>query len=200
MKPPWKFLAQLMSRQRPSETPAQTRERGSDRKPVEIELKPPATPLLAAPEVAPGEQDHESPSPDPVKALAATASEVDALAPASPAADGKGQGTGAIDEREQAVTDVTGLAPAKGPTEPSSMPQETSPKVARKARVHRTAKRPLAVGKEPAPQSPLVPANPLFDEAASLDEDIKQLKDQLAQKLRLQNAQLRKMLERFERS
>jgi hypothetical protein len=43
-------------------------------------------------------------------------------------------------------------------------------------------------------------ANPAFQYVASLDEDIKQLKDQLTQKLRMQNAQLRKMLERFERS
>ncbi|MDL2408284.1 hypothetical protein PY650_22075 [Rhizobium calliandrae] len=37
-----------------------------------------------------------------------------------------------------------------------------------------------------------------FDEVASLDEEIKQLRSQLAQKLLLQNDQLKKMLERFE--
>ncbi|WP_310865730.1 hypothetical protein [Rhizobium hidalgonense] len=37
-----------------------------------------------------------------------------------------------------------------------------------------------------------------FDEVASLDEDIKTLKSELAQKLQLQNAQLKKMLKRFD--
>jgi len=38
----------------------------------------------------------------------------------------------------------------------------------------------------------------LFDDLTSLDEEIKQLKIQLAHKLHLQNVQLRKMLERFD--
>ncbi len=37
-----------------------------------------------------------------------------------------------------------------------------------------------------------------FDEVASLDEEIKMLRSQLAQKLHLQNVQLNKMLERFD--
>ncbi|MBX5041249.1 hypothetical protein HJB51_10745 [Rhizobium lentis] len=37
-----------------------------------------------------------------------------------------------------------------------------------------------------------------FAEAASLDEDIKKLRSELARKLRLQNAQLKKMLKRFD--
>lgn len=38
-----------------------------------------------------------------------------------------------------------------------------------------------------------------FDEAISLDEEIRLLRNQLARKLQLQNAQLNRMLERFER-
>ena len=37
-----------------------------------------------------------------------------------------------------------------------------------------------------------------FDEVALLDAEIKMLRNQLAQKLRLQNVQLKKMLERFD--
>ena len=37
-----------------------------------------------------------------------------------------------------------------------------------------------------------------FDEVAGLDEEIRQLRIQLAQKLHLQNVQLKKMLERFD--
>ena len=202
MKPPWKFLAQLMSRQRPSEPTGQASERDNDRKPVEIELQPSSDALSVAPAATPdGEQARESQSPNPVEAPATDASEVDASVPALPTADGKEHSAEAIDKREQVATGVTGLAPANEPAEPSSIPPERPSKVARKVRVNRTAKHPAAADKEPAPRSPpVVSANPLFDEAANLDDDIKQLRDQLAQKLRLQNAQLRKMLERFERS
>lgn len=47
------------------------------------------------------------------------------------------------------------------------------------------------------PPSPAAPA--VLDDTISLDEEIKLLRDQLARKLRLQNAQLKRMLERFER-
>lgn len=42
------------------------------------------------------------------------------------------------------------------------------------------------------------PREAFFDEVADLDEEIKQLRIQLAQKLHLQNVQLKKMLERFD--
>ncbi|MFF0923697.1 hypothetical protein ACFYE9_31340 [Rhizobium leguminosarum] len=38
-----------------------------------------------------------------------------------------------------------------------------------------------------------------FDDAINLDEEIRLLRDQLARKLQMQNAQLKRMLERFER-
>ncbi len=48
------------------------------------------------------------------------------------------------------------------------------------------------------PQLPT--SGPTFsDEVQSLDDEIRLLRDQLARKLQLQNAQLRRMLERFER-
>ncbi|CAN7550107.1 hypothetical protein LJR255_003911 [Pararhizobium sp. LjRoot255] len=50
---------------------------------------------------------------------------------------------------------------------------------------------------EVVPQpSPGVPT--VSDDAISLDEEIRLLRDQLARKLQLQNAQLKRMLERFE--
>jgi hypothetical protein len=39
-----------------------------------------------------------------------------------------------------------------------------------------------------------------LEERVSLDDEIKQLRNQLARKLHLQNNQLRKMLERFDRT
>jgi hypothetical protein len=46
----------------------------------------------------------------------------------------------------------------------------------------------------PSPAAPTVP-----NDTISLDEEIKPLRNQLARKLQLQNAQLERMLERFER-
>ncbi|NTG75555.1 hypothetical protein G6M02_19695 [Agrobacterium rhizogenes] len=48
-------------------------------------------------------------------------------------------------------------------------------------------------------QSPS-PLKTFLDDAVSLDEEIKQLRSQLAQKLLLQNIQLKKMLQRFDAS
>ncbi|NTG04841.1 hypothetical protein G6K91_21900 [Agrobacterium rhizogenes] len=196
MKPLWKFLAQLMSRQRPSVNSGQTSERDSDRKPVETKLQPAPPPLLASPEAAPGlEHDDESSSQDPVAATTVNTSEVDPVAPASLTAETREQKAGADDSREQSVVDVAALVPARAAGEQLGIPQVKPSKVTRKGRAS-----PIAAVGEPVRQSPPVSGNPFFDEAASLDEDIKQLKDQLAQKLRLQNVQLRKMLKRFESS
>ena len=55
-----------------------------------------------------------------------------------------------------------------------------------------------AAGGEAVPSpAPTVPA--VSDDAIRLDEEIRLLRDQLARKLQLQNAQLKRMLERFER-
>ncbi|MCW0021421.1 hypothetical protein [Rhizobium sp. BT-226] len=55
----------------------------------------------------------------------------------------------------------------------------------------------VAGGEAVLPPSPGVPA--VSDDAIRLDEEIRLLRDQLARKLQLQNAQLKRMLERFER-
>jgi len=54
---------------------------------------------------------------------------------------------------------------------------------------------------KPIDVSPHVPANvpTFFDEVQSLDDEIRLLRDRLVHRLQLQNAQLRMMLERFER-
>ena len=53
------------------------------------------------------------------------------------------------------------------------------------------------VAYEAANSEPGVPPIPFVDEVVALDEDIRKLRRQLAGKLSLQNAQLKKMLERF---
>ena len=201
MKPPWKFLARLISGRRPSATSGQTIEHDSDPKLIEIALQPASAPVLASPEATSApEHDHEIRSPDPVERTTADTSKVDAAAPASPTDEAGEPNTRAIDEQEPPAADLPASAPASKPGEPPSIPPGKHSRAARKGRVDRIAQSPVIADAEPVRQSPSATGNPFFDEAASLDEDIKQLKNQLAQKLRLQNAQLREMLKRFERS
>jgi hypothetical protein len=183
MKPPWKFFTQLISR-RESTTPGQAIEHDGGPKSIESKSQP-----APAPEATSGaEQDDQSPSSVPVETTAANASDVDTAAPASVTVQAEEQKAEAVEERE----------PPRD--KPSVKPRAKPSSLAGKGRTNRMAQSPVAARAEPVPQIPSVSENPFFDEAASLDEDIRQLKDQLAQKLRLQNAQLRKMLERFERS
>ena len=199
MKPPWKYLAQLVSRQRSSETSDETSAPDSARRLVAIELQPPATILLSSPEATPvTEQVDEGEPKDLVTAPTAIDSEIDPETPdLSP------------DLKEVAKAEVT-EAPEQSNSDPLVQRRAEEaivqlPKL-RKAKL-KTAKKDrvgphveiadaitdLAV---PATSSP---ADTFFDRATSLDDDIKQLKDLLAQKLRMQNAQLRAMLGRFER-
>ena len=60
----------------------------------------------------------------------------------------------------------------------------------------RRSKKGEAVGAAPRPTSAVATRS---DDAISLDEEIRLLRDQLTIKLQLQNAQLKRMLERFER-
>jgi hypothetical protein len=64
-------------------------------------------------------------------------------------------------------------------------------------RKRRTRGKTAAGGEAVPPPSPGVPA--VSDDAIRLDDEIRLLRDQLARKLQLQNAQLKRMLERFER-
>ncbi|AVC46711.1 hypothetical protein RLV_0531 (plasmid) [Rhizobium leguminosarum bv. viciae] len=50
------------------------------------------------------------------------------------------------------------------------------------------------------PEPLISPHESFFASVMSLDEDIKQLRKQLAEKLHLQNVQLKRMLERFDGS
>ncbi|URK86361.1 hypothetical protein LP421_03865 (plasmid) [Rhizobium sp. RCAM05350] len=74
----------------------------------------------------------------------------------------------------------------------------SSPKKQPRAKQKRSQESSVIKSVEVFPQLPT--SVPTFsDEVQSLDEEISLLRDQLARKLQLQNAQLRMMLERFER-
>jgi hypothetical protein len=188
MKPPWKYLTRLVSRRRPDDEPDQT----SDRKAAVPEIPSALAASVALPEVAPalpaGEDGTVS---NPLETtIAVKSDEVAQLSPPSAVAP--------VAEQQQpgSVTE-----PASRDDGKSSAQRPIKARAGRKASVDTLSKDPVvAAVEEPVSEVPSPSANPFFDEASSLDTDIRQLKDQLAGKLRLQNAQLRKMLERFERS
>lgn len=199
MKPPWKFVAELMSRRRPSETSDQPIEPVGDRKLIPLEA-PPAPPLLSVP-------PEEDSKPDHAAIAAATASgeartkhqaDVDAAAPAAlPTAAGDATAA-AADEPQPADASVRAPEREDGPSLTlAGTPQGRLPKAAKKNRAVTIPAHPTH-SDQAAQHAPA--GDPPVGDAASLDEDIKQLRDQLADKLRLQNAQLRKMLARFDRA
>lgn len=161
MKPPWKYLAQLMSRQRSPDT--------ADEKSAPEDL-------VAVPASIEGEIDAKTPvlQPEPPKAEVTEE-------PEQSNSDPQGQGS-------------AGEAAAKLPKL-----RQTRLKTAKKGRGGSVFEIAVNTSNVPVPATSSPPGS-LSDEATCLDKDIKQLRDLLAQKLRMQNAQLRKMLERFERS
>jgi hypothetical protein len=188
MKPPWKYFAQLVSRQRPSEIADKASASDNARKLVEIELRPAAT-----------EQANEGTPEDVVTAPAAVDSEIDAKTPDLPP-DLTEAAENEVTE-EPVLSDVDPLEQRPPGEAGVQLPKLRQAKLASAKKVSIGATDAILAIRRDAPvPATSSPANPLFDNAAGLDEEIKHLKGELAHKLRLQNAQLKKMLERFERS
>ncbi|MQB34228.1 hypothetical protein DXT93_27435 [Agrobacterium rhizogenes] len=104
------------------------------------------------------------------------------------------------DEVRQSSAEVHVLVRENG----TSKKSPRTPQTKRQARVgkapaHMDAASTVTTRQDQSAQSPS-PLKTFFDEAVSLDEEIKQLRSQLAQKLLLQNIQLKKMLQRFDAS
>jgi hypothetical protein len=99
------------------------------------------------------------------------------------------EGARPVEAGDPALSDEAGTAARNAPK-----PAQTDERAARKRRTRgKTAPAAEAV-LSPSPAIPIV-----TDNAISLDEEIRLLRGQLARKLQLQNAQLKRMLERFER-
>lgn len=197
MKTPWKFLAQLTSR-RPS-TKAQESSIGRDTDPKAHESDEEHRPTLRLSlKVAASPPAHEDDVP------------VDQVSVASDQAQGEGDVAQAlrspIDAEESQAT-AGSEADTSGAEANSSVPRgAASTKAKSKPRSKHRRKRANAKG---AAQSAVAPRHDqslqpsssrdvFFHEATTLDEEIQMLRTELAQKLHLQNGQLKKMLERFD--
>jgi hypothetical protein len=194
MKSPWKFLAQLL----PQRQPAETRER-----PIEQDADTDRSGGEAL-DTFPLKSTEASSESEHGEGGVATA----AFDPRDPAADAS-----------QAAPEHMDVEPVEGPAHRSRSrspvdrgtlqvdgdttkrrarpPRQRKPAHANSTRADVVQTNAVADRDQPAKVSS---RESFFDEVAGVDEEIRQLKVRLTQKLHLQNAQLKKMLERFDRS
>ncbi|MEH7876375.1 hypothetical protein V7799_01225 [Rhizobium laguerreae] len=187
MASPWKLLAGLVSRRR-----QQKQEHGltDDVKPdVSASAEPTETPAdnrLKAADRAANEkpfihEEREAVSVDPHRAEEA-ASIVDDTADVESA--------GPVEAAAPALFNEADTAAHAAPKAAFRFGEGQTQKRGMRGKKPKT----IAVVVQPSPSAPTA-----FDDAINLDEEIRLLRDQLARKLQMQNAQLKKLLERFER-
>jgi hypothetical protein len=194
MKPPWKYLAQLMSRQRPPETPEPTNAAGA-RKTVEIELRPATAILLPFPSKAHDpEPQHKIPD-NAILAPAAIDAEIDTAAPVLVPVDIEAE---AFEPEGKEPLGSAMQMPAADVVIQAQKVQQAQRKPSRSNRADPIGQ--VQIPDRAPEMQETSSVNSFFDELTDVDGEIKRLRDLLADKLRIQNAQLKEMLERFERS
>ncbi|MDX0018754.1 hypothetical protein GOC03_05185 [Sinorhizobium meliloti] len=196
MKAPWKYLARLTSRRTPAN--AQESSLGSTApKALESEVEhisalPPNSTAVASPPA-----HDEDLSVDQGSVASDQAKADDGLTHAvKPPIDAEEAQTPARNEADHTGAEANSLVPKSAA---STQPQG-KPRIKRRERGKR-ADAYVASQSAAAPKHhqslPPSSSRDFFDEVAVLDEEIKTLRTRLAQKLHLQNVQLKKMLERF---
>ena len=193
MKSPWNFLTRLTSRRKQDDALQNSVEQGNDHKAIEGESQKKPALLLESPEV-----DRDvSAAPDLGAAMSSTeADEAQAILPLVDVEDvpvpASESGKGSGDDLPAPVSEdtVTAKPPKAARTK---RPQRVKTDFTQPLETKALARNEDQIAQR-APS-----ANPVLDEMAKLDEDIKVLRSQLTQKLALQNDHLKKMLERFDR-
>jgi hypothetical protein len=194
VKSPWKFFVQLTSRGRPAETPEGSTEQNAETTAIESEA-PRASVLPLKSTEAPNKPDRDANLPvDPAATPSnETASEFDA-----PPDDVEEVQAPARDEASQSSVAAPALVPeSQTSKEPPRISRTKRPARTKRTRTDMVSEKTAAANSEQSAQSSSSRES-FFDEVASLDKEIRQLRSQLAQKLHLQNIQLIKMLERFD--
>ncbi|MBY5399423.1 hypothetical protein HFN01_31930 [Rhizobium leguminosarum] len=186
MASPWKLLARLVSPRR-----QQRQEHGST-----DDVKPDASAIAEPTETADNNELDGADRPADEKPVLHGHS---AAVPADP--DHSEETASVVDD----TTDVESARPMETSdpvlTDEADTDAHAAPKAfrvgegqTRKRGMRGMKAKTIAVVIPPAPS-----ALTAFDDAINLDEEIRLLRDQLARKLQMQNAQLKRMLERFER-
>lgn len=180
MKSPWNFLTRLTSRRKPDDAEQSSVGQDDSRKTIEAEAEKAPALLLSPPEVEPDvDRDGSAASDEGATTSSTEAEEAPAVSP--------------VVEIESAQPIAEDAKPAKA--ERTKRTRRLKAEIAKPV-VAETAP---ARAEDQATQS-LPVENPVLDEMAKLDEDIRILRSELTRKLTAQNAYLKKMLERFDRS
>lgn len=197
MKTPWKFFARLTSR-RPS-AKAQESSIGNDtgsqiESDVDMFADPPSSTVAAA-----GLAQDEDVSVDQ-GAVASDKAKGDgdvAQALKSPI-DAEEAQTTARHEADHSGAEASSLVPKSAASTKSQSKPRIKPRERGKRDSAQVAAQSAVAPKHHQSLQPSSSRELFFHEVATLDEEIKVLRTQLAQKLQLQNLQLKKMLERFD--
>ncbi|MBX4862913.1 hypothetical protein G9X64_06905 [Rhizobium sophorae] len=186
MASPWKLLAGLVSRRR-----QQKQEHGST-----DDVKPDVTAIAKPAETAANNALNAADFPADEKPAAhghsaAVSADPDHAEEEASSADHTTDVESATLEKaaDPASSNDVAIAAQAAP-KPSRIDEGTARKRSRQAKKAEV----VDVVSQPSPRVGIT-----SDDAISLDGEIRLLRDQLARKLRLQNAQLRRMLDRFER-
>ncbi|MBB3650098.1 hypothetical protein FHX14_006341 [Rhizobium sp. BK619] len=199
MKTPWRFLVDLTSRRRPAKSQESAISHDTDPEALEREDDPTsARPSLSGKPSVKADDDKGTPVDQvPVASSAVESDPHAARALESPVDIEEPRTAAPDDEADHPRTE----ADVSAPKTKATGKLQNKPAIKRRARAKKAEAGVAAQSAIAAPEDlrsrPSPSRDPFFDEVASLDEDIKKLRSQLAQKLDLQNAQLRKMLERF---
>ena len=187
MASPWKFLSRLVS---PRRQPKQEGDTVGDAKPDLLAIAAPAeTPVEESLNSAGGPAVTELPPPDSPNAVPAEPAPLrEAESEVNDPPDGVGGDVVAIGGT--ALSDDTDIVVTPDAATLQLSVDDTKRK--QRGRVKKT-KTAVVISQVP----PV--AHAASDDTMSLDEEIRVLRGQLAIKLQMQNAQLKKMLERFER-
>jgi hypothetical protein len=199
MKSPWKFLAGLRSPRRPVETRATSVEDEPDIEASESGVRQTPAPLSNPTEASSPPDQDENPTVDLVGTATSdeTERDLDVPQPISPLVDSEEIQTPARQEINRPGADAHVLVPETQASIKS--PRTKRPGRAKKTRTDMVSQSTAVADGDQTAQSPSS-GESFFDDVASLDEEIRQLRSQLAHKLHLQNVQLSKMLSRFDRS
>ncbi|MBP1885008.1 hypothetical protein [Sinorhizobium mexicanum] len=199
MKSPWKFLVQLTSR-RPSATAQENSIRNdSDPKALESELEhasalPPNSTIAASP---PAHDEGASVDQGSVASDKAKGDDDVALA-LKPPIDADEAQTPAPNEGDHSGAEAKSLVlKSVASTKSQSKPRNKRRELRKRVNAHLDAQSAVAPNDDQSVQ-PSCSRDLFFNEVARLDEEIKMLRTQLAQKVHLQNVQLKQMLERFD--
>ncbi|MDK1387997.1 hypothetical protein QN224_21520 [Sinorhizobium sp. 8-89] len=199
MKSPWKFLAQFTSRRPSAKAQESSIGNDTDTKALESQVEHPSA-LPPSSTVAAGPPAHdEDVSVDQASVASDKAKGNDDVAQTlKPPIDAEEAQTTARHEADHSEAEANSLVPKNAAsTESRSKPRIKRRESGKRANAHVAAQAAVAA-KHHQNVQPASSRDVFFHEVATLDEEIKMLKTQLAQKLHLQNVQLKKMLERFD--